>query len=88
MDDASLDDFLDDRSGTEDDPAATDGTTPDREPQEPDSDGQPGDLDAVEPATSTYSWHGDTATCAHCGTAVGRRWRDGEQLVCRDCKEW
>jgi len=43
---------------------------------------------AVDPAVSTYAWSPDGADCAACGAVVERRWRDGDELVCSDCKEW
>ena len=39
-------------------------------------------------AVSTADWRPGGATCADCGAAVERRWRDGDALVCVDCKEW
>lgn len=48
-----------------------------------------GEADAVDdPATATASWDPDGATCADCGAAVERRWRDGDALVCPECKAW
>jgi len=46
------------------------------------------DPEVVEPATTTYSWSGDSGSCEACGDAVERRWRDDGRLVCDDCKEW
>ncbi|TKR25429.1 DUF7573 domain-containing protein [Natronomonas salsuginis] len=43
---------------------------------------------SVEPATSTYAWSPDGPVCADCGDAVDRRWRDGDRLVCAECKAW
>jgi len=43
---------------------------------------------SVSPATSTYDWSPEGGECADCGASVERRWRDGEALVCGDCKEW
>ncbi|MFB6084382.1 MAG: hypothetical protein ABEJ94_09075 [Halorientalis sp.] len=80
MDDASLDEFVD--AGG--DGADGDGADGDTEP----GDGSATDPDAVEPAASTYAWTGDGAVCAACGESVARRWRDGAELVCADCKEW
>lgn len=57
-----------------DGPGADDGTDP--------TDEDP------DPATSTYSWSPDGAACPDCGDAVERRWRDGDRLVCADCKDW
>ncbi|WP_121822881.1 DUF7573 domain-containing protein [Halostella salina] len=44
--------------------------------------------DTPNPATSTYRWSPDGTACPDCGDAVERRWRDGDRLVCADCKEW
>lgn len=46
------------------------------------------DADEVAPAVSTYAWAPDGAECGGCGAVVERRWRDGDELVCSDCKEW
>ncbi len=40
------------------------------------------------PATSTSTWNTDGADCERCGETATRRWRDGERLVCAECKEW
>lgn len=41
----------------------------------------------VDPVTSTYAWS-PTGRCDRCGDAGERRWRDGADLVCADCKSW
>jgi hypothetical protein len=92
-DDASLDEFLD--AGGDD---RSDGADAAESPADAESDagGDDGDeadaggpdTDAVAPATATATWSPDGATCAACGDVVERRWRDGEALVCADCKEW
>jgi hypothetical protein len=81
MDDASLEEFAD--AG---DDAATGGEDTDADGVEPTDDSTDGT--AVDPATSTYAWSSGDVACAVCGTAVTRRWRDGDDLVCPDCKEW
>ncbi|MEF8855859.1 MAG: hypothetical protein V5A16_00405 [Haloplanus sp.] len=43
--------------------------------------------DSVDPATPTMRWSA-AATCDACGAAASRRWRDGDDYVCADCKEW
>jgi hypothetical protein len=55
------------------------------EASETDTESEPAD---VEPAVSTYSWSPSGAPCEACGGAAERRWRDGEQFVCPDCKDW
>jgi len=91
MDDASLDDFLSDGDEADpgDDPAAAD-PSPDTTPDAEDDGGDAPTVDAadVDPAVSTYAWSDDDATCDACGEPVERRWRDGDQLVCSDCKDW
>jgi len=53
------------------------------------TDDSPGvDPDAVEPAVSTYVWDDGGGECAACGATVDRRWRQEDDLVCADCKEW
>ncbi|SDF43661.1 DUF7573 domain-containing protein [Halorientalis regularis] len=81
MDDASLDEF----ANASDDDADDDGADADApEPAEEPATGS----EAVAPATSTYAWTGDGTVCGACGESVARRWRDGDDLVCADCKEW
>ncbi|WP_136716717.1 DUF7573 domain-containing protein [Halorientalis salina] len=100
MDDASLDDFLDDGDASEEAERSDDTETPaeaepDTTTSEADSEGDRDDEDAgavdpgvVKPATSTYAWSGEAVACAACGEPVERRWRDDAGLVCRACKEW
>lgn len=52
------------------------------------SDDEPADPSAVEPARSTYEWTPDGAACADCDDVVTHRWRMEGRLVCRDCKAW
>jgi hypothetical protein len=47
-----------------------------------DSDSETEGTDAI------YEWRPDGDDCAVCGTTVRRRWRDGDRLVCADCKAW
>lgn len=53
----------------------------------PAGDGEP-DGSAVEPVAPTYAWSPDGGLCASCGEAAEERWRDGDDLVCPDCKAW
>lgn len=69
----------------EDDAAGGEGTGNGVEATEPADDV---DTDAVDPAVSTYRWSSEGAACADCGETVERRWRDGDEYVCGDCKEW
>lgn len=41
-----------------------------------------------EPARATYDWTPTGAACACCGSTVEKRWRDDDEMVCADCKEW
>jgi hypothetical protein len=42
----------------------------------------------IEPATPTYRWQPEGATCADCGATIERQWRDDDAFVCADCKSW
>ena len=44
--------------------------------------------DDVAPPMGTYVFDTDGASCGECGATVERRWRDGDQLTCADCKDW
>jgi hypothetical protein len=44
--------------------------------------------EAVAPTVSTYRYSPKKDACGACETRVRRRWRDGDGLVCGDCKEW
>ena len=37
---------------------------------------------------TTYAWSPAGVACRACGATTERRWRDSEQLVCANCKEW
>ena len=71
------------------DQSVADGQTEPPAGDDPDSDGvaMP-DGDTIARPASTYTWHPDGEPCAACGAAVEERWRDGDDLVCADCKEW
>jgi hypothetical protein len=75
MRDRSLEEFLDDSAGG-DETLQADGSDP--LPESPDAD----------PTRLTCAWTPDGADCEDCGTTVKRRWRDGDRLVCTDCKAW
>lgn len=40
------------------------------------------------PATVTCEWTPGGAACEACGATVERRWDDGGDRVCAECKEW
>jgi hypothetical protein len=44
--------------------------------------------DEDEPTLATTAYDSDGADCEACGATVTRRWRDGDALVCGECKEW
>lgn len=53
------------------------------------TDGSDADDDApADPSVPTMRWAPDGAACDACGTTVQRRWHDGDDFVCADCKEW
>ena len=70
--DRSLDEFLGDDEGS---------SNPDDA-----SDADATDEDEPTPATTIYD--PDGGDCEVCGATVTRRWRDGDALVCGECKEW
>lgn len=41
-----------------------------------------------EPIAPTYTWSATGGGCAECGAVVERRWRQGDSLVCPECKSW
>lgn len=90
--DRSLDEFLDsgDEQETSDEASTTEsGTATDTETDEsvaPDENEE--ETESVTPATTTYAWTGDGATCTDCGEVVERRWEQDGSLVCSECKEW
>ncbi|WP_232687071.1 DUF7573 domain-containing protein [Halobacterium zhouii] len=43
--------------------------------------------DAPAPSTLTSSWR-PGGECAACGSHAARRWRDGDEHVCRECASW
>lgn len=69
---------------------ATDSSVDERGAGEP-ADGEPA-ADAapetVDPMAETFAWSPDGGECAACGGTVDERWRDGDALVCGECKAW
>lgn len=45
-------------------------------------------VEAADLPHATYRWSPDGDDCPRCGTRVEQQWRDGDQFVCVDCKEW
>jgi hypothetical protein len=83
MEDRSLDDFL---QPTDESDADGDSTTADETAAEA-GDAPEAESDPHTPATPTFRYV-RSGTCPACGTATARLWRDGEQFVCVDCKEF
>lgn len=85
--DASLNEFLSGERVT-DEPAEDSAVEPGKAIGDP-GEQQDGPLNAaINPAIPTYDWTPGGAECAGCGATVKRRWREGDGLVCGDCKEW
>lgn len=56
------------------------------EAESPDDDPIPSE--SVAPAEPTYGWSPDGAECTGCGETATTRWRQDDEYVCADCKEW
>ncbi|AKU07954.1 DUF7573 domain-containing protein [Haloferax gibbonsii] len=37
---------------------------------------------------ATYRWTPEATPCPQCGESVQKRWLDGDEYVCLDCKDW
>lgn len=100
----SLDEFVSseragsDREGTE---TAADATADPRSPgageETTDSESEPGRVkdpypdgfpEDVDPALATATFDPAGATCVECGVSIDRLWREGEAMVCGECKDW
>jgi hypothetical protein len=81
MGDRSLEEFLDDAEGGDGSPESDLDPDPDPEPS-------PTSERGADHTHTTYQWAPDGAGCEACGATVERRWRDGDLLVCPDCKDW
>ena len=82
MDETSLADFLQDE---------TEKTPPDEsEPAESASNEQKQDEHTTpeKRLPPTSDWVRDGSECQRCEKAVVRRWRDGDRMVCAECKSW
>lgn len=62
--------------------------TPEAEAETPETDDDTPSPEDVEPARATLDFSPGGATCESCDETVERRWRDGDAMVCADCKEW
>ena len=97
-DNRSLDEFLaGDSEGDEpeDAPAepaegtpASDEAAPEPEEATPEPDAEAAEDEPVEPMAVTVVWSADGGVCEACGSSVEERWRDGDAMVCGDCKAW
>jgi hypothetical protein len=80
--DRSLDEFASASAGSDE---AVDGDESIAGSSDADESGAGTDGDHSVP---TMRWSADGAPCDACGATVERRWRDGDAVVCADCKEW
>ncbi|RDZ45059.1 hypothetical protein C5B91_08000 [Haloferax sp. Atlit-10N] len=104
MPNRSLDDFAggDDEAADDSDSVDTVASAADPEPtgaatsaDEPatadDVDGtsDSDDADGRDVSTlATYRWTPEATACPQCGESVRKRWLDGDEYVCLDCKDW
>ena len=90
--DRSLDEFGGADGGTGDTDSAPADSTDSADPT--DSNGSPANsddsagVDDPVPATPTATWTADGAGCERCGERTERRWLDGGDRVCPECKSW
>ncbi|RKD95982.1 DUF7573 domain-containing protein [Halopiger aswanensis] len=94
-DDATLSDFAVDASDERDDSSAAENVADERDtaPEERDDTDGTDRTDKPErtradpnPSLSTYAW--GEYVCPRCDAESDRVWRDGDDFVCPDCKEW
>lgn len=84
--DASLTEFVGEEATND---AGPDDESPDSSDSDEREESKPDPAVAtVEPATVTFAWTDESATCADCGATARRQWGDDGDLVCADCKEW
>ncbi|MFC7130886.1 DUF7573 domain-containing protein [Haloferax chudinovii] len=81
MPNRSLDDFA---AGD----AAESPDTPTSAAESPDATDSDDSDDRDVSTLATYRWTPETAACPRCGEAVRKRWLDGDEYVCLDCKDW
>ncbi|MFD1569432.1 DUF7573 domain-containing protein [Halorubrum laminariae] len=84
--DRSLDDFAQNADADRNDADARSGGENPRD--DTGSEASESVAEASETVTATATWTTDGADCEQCGESVARRWRDGDALVCADCKDW
>lgn len=66
----------------------TEAGEPEEDPETPADADASATADGIEPIAETFAWSATGAECGVCGETVTTRWRDGEALVCEDCKAW
>lgn len=90
MDDASLDEFLDDTAEQAGDESGGEGNAEDEDGQNTPSSGTSATdgTQRVDPARTTHQWTPAGVACDACGQVVERRWTGDGGLVCADCKVW
>ncbi|MCO8268258.1 hypothetical protein NKF06_17130 [Haloferax sp. AB510] len=79
-----------DTESTSDAESASDPTPADDVDDSPDAgDTDANDTDDRDVSTlATYRWTPEAAACPRCGESVQKRWLDGDEYVCLDCKDW
>ncbi|WP_148414811.1 zinc ribbon domain-containing protein [Haloferax sp. KTX1] len=86
MPNRSLDDFAGGDDGAADEPTA------DADADGSDVADDPGDSDDPDDrgvsTLATYRWTSESTPCPQCGESVQKRWLDGDEYVCLDCKDW
>jgi len=85
--DADLTEFLDGVDGDEK-PAPGDDEPGDGDEEETADDEETAEAGSPAPTAVTGAWAPGGAACDACGATVRRRWRDGAEMVCGDCKGW
>jgi len=88
--DRSLDEFAGSDTAESDgtDGEAVDGTVDSAAVDGDDASSAGDEIAGVEETRPTSTWTTTGADCERCGETGTRRWRDGDSLVCIDCKEW
>lgn len=87
MEETSLDDFVGDAASAEATATETESGDFDRRRGEADAAGGSHGI-AEDAPTVTAAWSPGGGTCGACGESAEWRWRDGDALVCADCKDW
>jgi hypothetical protein len=80
-------DVADAADASDDGVPATDVTSETDDVTSESDDGAP-ETGEIEPARATFAWSPDGVACERCEETVAERWRDGDDFVCADCKDW